>query len=186
MAYELIVPSPESSNDDGGEILDPLAVLLLTSHAHSPPLQPPPRLKYDLRSIDNPPKALRDSHTGVSKRLREHLLSHQDFNDLLDRVEADIRLAMSEALDAQDHAEAKDNEEETVLSVAAFCARGHHRSVAFVEELAAKSWPSGWEVRVIHRDLHKAKSTQKGKQHGRGGGSARKQVGGFDIVLGHD
>lgn len=40
-----------------------------------------------------------------------------------------------------------------VLSVGAFCMSGHHRSVAFVEELAGKMWPEGWEVRVNHREL---------------------------------
>jgi hypothetical protein len=35
------------------------------------------------------------------------------------------------------------------LSVAAFCARGHHRSVAFVEDLATRAWPPEWEVRLL-------------------------------------
>ena len=61
-------------------ISEPVAILVLTSHAYSLPLQPPPQLKYDLRAIENPPKTLRDSHTGVSKRLREHMRSHQDFS----------------------------------------------------------------------------------------------------------
>ncbi|KAL2125757.1 hypothetical protein VTI74DRAFT_2847 [Chaetomium olivicolor] len=89
-------PRPESPPASGNaSIGEPLIVLLLTSHAHSPPLQPPAQFKYDLRSIENPPKALRDSHTGISKRLREHLRRHQDFTILLDRAETDIRNAVT-------------------------------------------------------------------------------------------
>ena len=71
-----------------------------------------------------------------------------------------------------------------VLSVAAFCARGHHRSVAFVEELAGRGWPRGWEVRVGHRDLESHGRSRGGKQ--RRGGRQGKEVGGFGLVLGEE
>lgn len=51
------------------------------------------------------------------------------------------------------------------LSVGASCARGHHRSVAFVEELSRKSWPKHWQVRVVHRDINQSRRTER-----RGGG----------------
>ncbi|OAL53189.1 hypothetical protein IQ07DRAFT_677932 [Pyrenochaeta sp. DS3sAY3a] len=70
--------------------------LILYSHGRSPPLFPAPDLKYDLRSIPNPPKALREVSDGRSKRLREHLLSEPKFVDKLRDVEADIRRAMQE------------------------------------------------------------------------------------------
>jgi RNase adaptor protein for sRNA GlmZ degradation len=176
-------PRPESPTASASEtasisISDPEVILLLTSHAHSPPLQPPPHLKYDLRSIENPPKALRDSHDGLSKRLREHLLSHQDFTVLLDRAETDIRTAVTE-LDGQ----VVTSGEATTLSVAAFCARGRHRSVAFVEELATRAWPSGWEVRVVHRDLQNGRSRQGKQRRGKMNG---REAGGFHLVLGDE
>src|SRR5690242_6638847 len=128
MSEETPTSSPAPSEPSENTTIDrPSALLLLTSHAHAPPLQPPAHLKYDLRCIENPPKALRDSHTGLSKRLREHLRSHRDFCELLDRAESEIREAMSGhdlATEADDGA--------VSLSVAAFCARGHHRSVGFV------------------------------------------------------
>ncbi len=175
MADEPHPASPASSSSDNNnndDISDPLVILLLTSHAHSPPLQPPAQLKYDLRCIENPPKALRDSHTGLSKRLREHLRSHQDFTDLLERAEAEIKTAVS-ALD----------EDPPVLSVAAFCARGHHRSVAFVEELAAREWPTGWEVRAVHRELENGRARQGRQRKGRRG---NREEGGFHLVLGEE
>lgn len=70
--------------------------LILYSHGRSPPLFPAPDLKYDLRSIPNPPKALREVSDGRSKRLREHLLSEPKFMEKLRDVEADIRRAMEE------------------------------------------------------------------------------------------
>ncbi|KAM7183871.1 hypothetical protein V8F33_013322 [Rhypophila sp. PSN 637] len=72
------------------------------------------------------------------------------------------------------------------LSVAAFCARGHHRSVAFIEELAIRKWPREWEVRVIHHDLNRAKSAH-GKKHWDGMDKPKgRQAGGFDLVLGNE
>ena len=175
--------SPErpaaSENASNASVTEPLVVLLLTSHAHSPPLRPPAQLKYDLRSIQNPPKALRDSHTGVSKRLREHLRSHPDFVALLDQAETDIQTAVA-GLEA-----ATSGEGGVTLSVAGFCARGHHRSVAFVEELATRAWPSGWEVEVVHRDLHVGRSRQ-GKQRKGGRGCDGSDAGGFHLVLGNE
>lgn len=185
--------SDSSRHNTPDQISEPVAILLLTSHAYSTPLQPLPQLKYDLRAIDNPPKALRDSHTGVSKRLREHMRSHQDFNDLLDRAEADILAPMTEALGESDdetdegHSEDDDNDHDSnvkpTLSVAVFCARGHHRSVAFVEELAGRRWPAEWEVQVIHRDLHRERSGNGKRKRGSRQG---RRAGGFDLVLGDE
>ena len=177
----------------------PIPILLqLISHAHLPPLHPPANLKYDLRSIANPPKPLRDTHTGLSKRLREHLLHHTDFVSLLDRAEAEILAAAvagavergKEGVVSEQEKEGVVSEREEegggggsrVLSVAAFCARGHHRSVAFVEELAGRGWPRGWEVEVVHRDLESHGRSRGGKQ--RRGGRQGKQAGGFGLVLG--
>ena len=190
-------PTAESQGDsrqDGGTEETP--ILLLTSHAHAPPLQPAPDLKYDLRSTRNPPKEIRDRHKGTSKRLREHMLSQQGFVALLDRAEADIHAQMEIVVaqwQAHGQAEVEDKSSEglqitnaleglqtgakiataatsedgesaddvPILSVGAFCARGHHRSVAFVEELSRKSWPKHWQVRAVHRDINQSRRTER-------------------------
>ena len=33
------------------------------------------------------------------------------------------------------------------------CGSGHHRSVAFAEELRRRDWPGEWKVEVSHRDV---------------------------------
>lgn len=64
-----------------------------------------------------------------------------------------------------------------VLRVGCNCALGHHRSVAFVCELAARPWPKSWEIKVVHRDLGKKKIG--GKREGQRAGWVRKRVDGF-------
>ncbi|KAB5570454.1 hypothetical protein GE09DRAFT_1055296 [Coniochaeta sp. 2T2.1] len=59
----------------------------------------------------------------------------------------------------------EDVEERPVIKVGVFCVRGRHRSVAFAEELSGRTWPKGWEVRVVHRDLGKGR-----KESNRGAG----------------
>jgi hypothetical protein len=208
----------------------------LISHAHSPPLKPAPALKYDLRSCPNPPKQIRDTYTGVDKRLREHILAHEAFTAaLLRRAEAEITqqmdaikaqwlLAQTQVVkpgttaalapdeqttksllvkvqgqgeddngnDDQEEDEEDDKEDDDDdgfdddsevdnthnlpnLTIRAFCARGHHGSVAFVEELARKPWPRGWEIQVLHRNLHGdaaagAKSKRERQREWRGRG----------------
>ncbi|ORY12157.1 hypothetical protein BCR34DRAFT_309516 [Clohesyomyces aquaticus] len=160
-------------------------ILIIYSHGRSPPLDPPPELKYDLRSISNPPKALRDVSDGRSKPIREHLLSEPKFVTKLEAVERDIREAMESKIaeftskskdegavpveeQKDDHNEAQHidvedaesesediqgSENEVLLRVGCNCALGHHRSVAFVCELAQRPWPKAWHVEVVHRDL---------------------------------
>jgi RNase adaptor protein for sRNA GlmZ degradation len=182
----------------------PLVIIL--SHAHAPPLNPAANLTYDLRTVPNPPKAIRDSYTGVDKRLREHMRQHDAFRELLVRAEGDIKEALAvligERGDGQvavedggeddddeshgDESHVDDDEHEIndevdenhandgpVLRVGVFCARGQHRSVAFVEELARLDWPRDWEVRVLHRDLGKERGGGKGgRGRGKRGGKA--------------
>jgi hypothetical protein len=179
-------------------------VLILYSHGRNPPLHPPPDLKYDLRSIPNPPKALRSVSDGRSKRLREHLLAEEKFVQRLGAVEEEIKNAMEGRLaewaksqgekakgndldgveivnkteNGEDDVELKEEDQESdeedddgessdsdsrgedavVLRVGCNCALGHHRSVAFVCELASKPWPKDWTVEVVHRDLERKRS----------------------------
>ncbi|OCL06263.1 hypothetical protein AOQ84DRAFT_277665, partial [Glonium stellatum] len=156
--------------------------LILYSHGRTPPLNPPPDLRYDLRSIPNPPKSARDAHDGRSKRLREHLLREPKFVQKLDEVENEILDAMevrfmeiAEELEndrravgeeyrennedghiSSDHEQVGEDEHdsaEAVLRVGCNCALGHHRSVAFVEELVTRQWPRDWSVQIVHRDV---------------------------------
>ncbi|KAF2034680.1 hypothetical protein EK21DRAFT_85253 [Setomelanomma holmii] len=190
-------------------------LLILYSHGRTPPLHPPPDLKYDLRDVSSPPKALRDASDGRSKRLREHLLSDEKFMQKLGEVERNILDDMERKIkdwdadkDAQggeeeeehagttretrrkvgledgdkderdlhgadDEGEVDDEDEEPpqyetheqppkpTLRVGCFCALGHHRSVAFVEELARRKWPKEWGVEVVHRDLERRKGGGK-------------------------
>lgn len=53
----------------------------------------------------------------------------------------------------------------TELRVGCFCEVGRHRSVAFVEELARRKWPSDWEVEIYHRDVDQSKSKNKNQHH---------------------
>ncbi|KAF2810223.1 uncharacterized protein BDZ99DRAFT_416440 [Mytilinidion resinicola] len=173
-------------------------LLIIYSHGRTPPLNPPPDLKFDLRTIPNPPKSARDTHDGRSKRMRAHLLADARFTRKLEEVKGEIEVAMqgkSEAIsgepraghEANGHdgdltiAGSSDEElESPVLRVGCNCALGHHRSVAFVEELARLEWPGDWRVQIVHRDVDKkrasgARAQQKGqwrvaKQESRLGG----------------
>ncbi|KAH7077202.1 hypothetical protein FB567DRAFT_144896 [Paraphoma chrysanthemicola] len=190
----------------------PHPLLILYSHGRTPPLHPPPDLKFDLRTISNPPKALRAVSDGRSKRLREHLLSDDKFvsklGDVEERIgegmgvkmgeweeerkrkksvgdedggagwgsgigtseEGEVEREKSDQIDGAEIDEEEDrsasvddadddmvSHEGPVLRVGCFCALGHHRSVAFVEELARLKWPREWRVEVVHRDIEKKK-----------------------------
>lgn len=52
----------------------------------------------------------------------------------------------------------------TELYVGCFCELGRHRSVAFVEELARKKWPSDWGVEISHRDVDQSRSKNKNQK----------------------
>lgn len=192
-------PSPEVGTDGRDRLTSTTRpILILYSHGRTPPLNPPPDLKYDLRSIPNPPKNARDAHDGRSKRLREHLLGELKFIQKLDEVESEILEAMeariaetAEKLEndqdrRNDGEESRENGEEegykssedeededehdpteAVLRVGCNCALGHHRSVAFVEELARRKWPRNWSVQLIHRDIDRRRGNDK-KARGKG------------------
>lgn len=210
----------------------PQPILLLVSHSRTNPLRHRPDLKYDLRTVPNAPKQIRDKYSGVNKRLREHMLGHGDFVSLLDRAEAEIRALMrkleagqpaqgtlppgkgkpasratgtagrgrtkeedeesdesEEDDDDDDDDDDEEDEEEEELDVegrpsvrvGAFCVRGRHRSVAFVEELALREWPKQWEVRMVHRDVGRLRKDSTGwKGDRRNGGPGRGFLGDED------
>ena len=51
------------------------------------------------------------------------------------------------------------------LRVGCFCELGRHRSVAFVEELSRRKWPSEWEVEIYHRDVDHSRSKNRNQYH---------------------
>ncbi|EME81995.1 uncharacterized protein MYCFIDRAFT_77692 [Pseudocercospora fijiensis CIRAD86] len=72
---------------------------LIVSHARNPPLNPPGDLRYDLRSIPNPPKHIRDAYNGTSKRLREWMLAEPAFVALVEKAARDIEESMKSIAD---------------------------------------------------------------------------------------
>ncbi|KAF2499444.1 hypothetical protein BU16DRAFT_614872 [Lophium mytilinum] len=185
MATTSITP-PNSTPASGINPTISSPLLIIYSHGRTPPLNPPPDFKFDLRTIPNPPKSVRDAHDGRSKRLRAHLLGDARFTRKLEEVKGEIESAMQGKIDAVSNApiEAEEEEEEEeeeanddddgdsinvesldedpdgpVLRVGCNCALGHHRSVAFVEELARQEWPGDWRVQVVHRDVDKKRSS---------------------------
>ncbi|RKU48002.1 hypothetical protein DL546_006016 [Coniochaeta pulveracea] len=76
-----------------------LPLLLLYSHARTNPISHPD-LKYDLRSVSNPPKQIRDKYSGIDKRVQEYMRGHGDFVALVDRAEGEIRALMGLAVSA--------------------------------------------------------------------------------------
>ena len=63
-----------------------------------------------------------------------------------------------------DYVEESDGQS-TELLVGCFCELGRHRSVAFVEELSRRRWPSEWEVEICHRDVDQSRSKNKNQHH---------------------
>ncbi|KAF4537933.1 hypothetical protein BFW01_g6444 [Lasiodiplodia theobromae] len=152
----------------------PRYTLCLVSHSRTPPLHPEPRLKFDLRSVPNPSRALRQSMTGKHRALQKELLQDSVFCSELDRAHGIIKSAMAE-FELHRRQPPKNNPEEEiteppthddeeqsdVLLVGCFCAKGKHRSPAFVESLMATGeWPDTWDVKAIHRELEDVDSNQ--------------------------
>ncbi|KAK3378619.1 hypothetical protein B0H63DRAFT_480428 [Podospora didyma] len=97
------------------------------------------------------------SHVGMPPELLDSGYARNGNSDEIDDIEED------------------DDGNRQTLRVSMFCVRGRHRSVAFAEELALRSWPSSWEIRVHHRDLGRPKketgsrnTDHRGSRLGRG------------------
>ncbi|PVH87629.1 hypothetical protein DL98DRAFT_509850 [Cadophora sp. DSE1049] len=72
-----------------------LPVLILISHRHAPPLNPRPQLRFDVRSLPNPPKHIRDALNGTSWRLQEWMLSDAMFGERRDAIRKEIEEEMT-------------------------------------------------------------------------------------------
>lgn len=181
--------------------LDNIPIIILISHAHSPPLNPSPNLSFDVRHLGNPPKNIRDRYDGTSKRLQDWLDSSPEFRERREVIKQEIVKGMlqrleevsstedngpskdvaDKALTESDHNEERDEGEQDNVQfrIGVFCEKGKHRSVAMVEQLRKLDWP-GWNVEVEHRDVLKKKGESgmgkkgggKGSRGTRGGGMA--------------
>jgi hypothetical protein len=160
----------------------PTILLTIFSHAHTPPLHPPPDLKYDLRPYPSPDRQARKAGDGRSKALRDWLVRVRDgiYVRLLDSAQKEVESrgeelvgmgtgaginasgAGGERIPAEDQPPSP-----KMLRVGVFCEMGRHRSVAFVEELSRRKWPREWEVEVVHRDVDKRRKKEKGRDKSR-------------------
>ncbi len=99
----------------------------------------------DMRFLPNPfwIEELR-GHTGHEERVRDYVLSREGAGEFLDSFAATLAAVLA----------GYQRENKTHSTVAIGCTGGKHRSVAIVEELAARlSAIDGVAIRVRHRDL---------------------------------
>ncbi|RDL37093.1 uncharacterized protein BP5553_04526 [Venustampulla echinocandica] len=76
-----------------------LPLLLITSHGEKPPLNPPPQLQFDIRSLKTPPRHICDTHNGMSKCLQDWANADPGFISCRDAIRLEIQLAAKVTLD---------------------------------------------------------------------------------------
>jgi RNase adaptor protein for sRNA GlmZ degradation len=125
-------------------------ILEITSYDRFTPPSPKPDLEYDCRMTENPSRQIRKTCTGLDSILQDELMHRDSFSDVVTRAEDDIRRLM-EVKDVRASREG----EVAIVRVGCLCGSGHHRSVAFAEQLGKVKWceDDEWEVKVVHRDL---------------------------------
>ena len=148
-------------------------ILEITSYDRFTPLSPKPDLEYDCRVTENPSRQIRKTCTGLDSTLQDELMQRESFSDTVARAEEDIKRLM-EVKDVR----ASREDEVAIVRVGCLCGSGHHRSVAFAEQLGKVKWSEddSWEVRVVHRDLTKGVEEMKrvrGKESEKEGGHGR-------------
>lgn len=118
-------------------------------------------LAFNIRHLPNPPRHLRASSTGLSRRLQKEFLQNDDVEPTLVKVQSDLRNAVQTGYDQLllstakskyetgesndrpnknlDHRQEDDLKDPNINVVVTICCEeGRHRSVAFVEELARR------------------------------------------------
>lgn len=136
---------PANSNHLQSTLINDLPTVSIISFGiRNGPLNPPPDLSIDLRSLPNPPKNTRTGHTGLSSSLREWLFSDAVIRQRFQHVCRQIQECLDDA-----KAYGK-----TQVVVGVNCQIGRHRSVAVVEELGRLRF-DGWNVIIGHRDVHR-------------------------------
>jgi RNase adaptor protein for sRNA GlmZ degradation len=127
--------------EDETQHTDERRPLYFTSYAHKlGPLNPPPDLLIDVRSLPNPSKQIRDGSTGLSKRLRKEFFAITTVQDRYDETINKIKTFL-------------ESHEEWECRIGVCCEMGRHRSVSFVHELARCDWTDVWRPIEEHRDV---------------------------------
>ncbi|KAH7398194.1 hypothetical protein BKA66DRAFT_452582, partial [Pyrenochaeta sp. MPI-SDFR-AT-0127] len=160
-SFRVIPPTREPANDnqDRSEAIESQQhppILQITSYDRHEPPNPKPDLEYDCRLTKNPSKQAGPTRTGLDNEVQNELMGRAEFSDLVSTAEDEIR-RMMEVKDAR----AKSKDDKIIVNVGCICGSGHHRSVAFAEQLGKIEWPSDWDVRVRHRDLTSSIKTKK-------------------------
>lgn len=121
------------------------------------------RLSFDIRSIPNPPKHVRTSQSGLYKPLQDWLLSDSEVMERVNGIVEEIEGTLAEIDSAQP------TRVDALVEVGINCELGKHRSVAVVETMGKRKWPEGWDVEIVHRDVHRQRSVDKGRSKARKG-----------------
>ncbi|WCO69087.1 RNase adapter RapZ [Iamia majanohamensis] len=118
--------------------------LSLTSFGYKHGLPRDADIVLDVRFLPNPHwvEELRP-RTGRDPEVRDHAFDHPSAGPFLDQVTSLLELLLPEY----------EREGKAYLSIAFGCTGGHHRSVAVVEEVAARLRDAGSAVTVSHRDI---------------------------------
>ena len=151
----LIPPTKDPPNDNDERSPDPSKpqrqhqpTLQITSYDRFTASDPKPDLEYDCRMTKNPARQARQTHTGLDDKVQDELMKRNEFSDLIDLAEEEIRKLMEVSV-----ARAKGEDDAAIVRVGCLCGSGHHRSVAFAEQLGKIEWPADWHVSVDHRNL---------------------------------
>lgn len=111
----------------------------------------------DLRDLPSPAKMMMSNGlTGIDKRLRDDLFSHQEVEEVYQEVKAEIAKAIEQRKmpHTPEVGEAKRASfEERSIHYAFGCHRGKHRSVSFVERLKIELSNRDVMVTVFHNAL---------------------------------
>ena len=101
-------------------------------------------LLFDVRFLANPHfvSGLREQ-TGQDDAVLEYLEQQPDFEELITRLTDLLGFLLPRYR----------RENRSYLSVAVGCTGGRHRSVAICERLKRRLDASGWQARLIHRDI---------------------------------
>jgi RNase adaptor protein for sRNA GlmZ degradation len=155
---ELLSTKKENQDSEAAQTQQQRPILEITSYDRFTPPSPKPDLEYDCRMTQNPSRQTRKTCTGLDPTLQDELMCRDSFNDILSRAEDEIRRLM-EVKDVRASREG----ETAIVRVGCLCGSGHHRSVAFAEQLGKVQWSENdeWEVRVVHRDLTKGVEEMK-------------------------
>jgi UPF0042 nucleotide-binding protein len=101
-------------------------------------------LLFDVRFLANPHfvPELREK-TGQDAEVLEYLAQQPDFEELISRLADLLGFLLPRYR----------RENRSYLSVAVGCTGGQHRSVAICERLKQRLDASGWQTRIVHRDI---------------------------------